>query len=104
MRRILIDHARARGGRAGQRVANPDSIRSIAELAASDPDEILAVDAAVSRLEETAPDAAALVRLRFYAGLTVDEAARALETSPRSAARLWSYARAALFRAVSNDT
>jgi DNA-directed RNA polymerase specialized sigma24 family protein len=49
-------------------------------------------------LEAEDPQAAAMVRLRFYAGLSVDQAAEALGISARTAARLWTYARAVLFR------
>jgi len=99
MRRILIDHARAKGARGGKHrklTEFPDA----ATLILGDPEEILAVDAAVTRLETEDPDAAAVVRLRFYAGLSVDQAAEALGISPRTCARLWSYARAVLYRSL----
>jgi DNA-directed RNA polymerase specialized sigma24 family protein len=63
----------------------------------------LALDEAFGRLERDDPEAAAVVRLRFYAGLSVDEAAEALELSRRTAARLWSYARAVLYRDLCFD-
>lgn len=100
MRRILIDHARAKGARGGpssQLTELPD----VESLVDRDPEQILAVDAAVTRLEHEDPEAAAVVRLRFYAGLSVDQAAEALGISPRSAARLWSFARATLHRMLS---
>ena len=99
MRRILIDHARAKGARGGrhQKLTEfPDA----AALILGDPEEILAVDAAVERLETEDPDAAAVVRLRFYAGLSVDQTAEALGISPRTCARLWSYARTVLYRSL----
>lgn len=99
MRRILIDHARSRVAKHAK-TTPLSSIADVASLAATDSDTILAVDAALSRLENDDPDAAALVRLRFYAGLSVDQAAEALGMSPRSAARLWLYARAVLYRAL----
>ncbi len=72
------------------------------EAAADAPaEEILALDEAMSELERRDPDVAAVVRLRFYAGLTVDETALALGVSPRQVDRLWSYARAVLFEQVS---
>jgi DNA-directed RNA polymerase specialized sigma24 family protein len=67
------------------------------------PLEILALDEAVSRLEEVSPDVAAVVRLRFYAGLSVEETAEALGGSPRTVKREWTYARARLFRELSCD-
>jgi len=97
MRRIVLDHARARGRRGGERVPIED-IRDVASIAEADPEQILAVDEAIERLASDDPDAAAIVRLRFYAGLSVDEAAVATGISPRTAARLWTYARAVLFR------
>ncbi|MCA9281199.1 MAG: sigma-70 family RNA polymerase sigma factor [Phycisphaeraceae bacterium] len=97
MRRILIDHARSRAARGGGGVRLED-IGDINALAAADSEQILAVDAALVRLETDDPEAAAVVRLRFFAGLSVDQAAEALGVSPRTAARLWGYARAVLYR------
>jgi RNA polymerase sigma factor (TIGR02999 family) len=97
MRRILVDHARARGRRGGAPLRLSD-VGDVADLAAAGSDEILAVDEAIGRLENTDPQAAALVRLRFYAGLSVEEVAQSLGLSPRTAARLWTYARAVLYR------
>ena len=69
----------------------------------SDGEEILAFEEAIGRLEQDVPIAAAVVRLRFYAGLTVDETAEALGISPRSVDREWAYARARLFRLLGGD-
>jgi len=100
MRRILIDHARSRAASGGGRLRFED-IGDIGVLAEADSEKILAVDAAITRLEGEDPEAAAVVRLRFFAGLSVDQTAAALGISPRSAARLWSYARAVLYRDLS---
>jgi RNA polymerase sigma factor (TIGR02999 family) len=103
MRQILIDHARARNGlkRGGGRKRVP---LSVLDLAADEQlPEILALDEAISRLEKVSPDVAAVVRLRFYAGLSVDETAEALGVSPRTVKREWTYARARLFRELSDD-
>ncbi len=102
MRRILLDHARARGRRGG----TPQPLTEVGDVAAlaADPDQIVAVDEAVRRLEGEDPEAAAVVRLRFYAGLSVDQAAEALGLSPRTAARLWTYARAVLYRMLTEDS
>ncbi len=97
MRRILVDHARSKGARGG--VLEPiTDIPDVASLVEGDPEKILAVDAAVTRLEGEDPEAASIVRLRFYAGLSVDQAADVMGISPRSAARLWTFARATLHR------
>jgi len=103
MRRILIDHARRRGAarRGGDRRRLPASLVDLA--AQDDAERILAIDDAISQLEREEPDVAAVVRLRFYAGLTIDEVAAALGQSPRQVDRLWSYARARLYRDLSPD-
>ncbi len=102
MRRILLDHARSLGRRGGKALRLSE-VGDVAQLAATGPDEILSVDEAIGRLEREDPQAAALVRLRFYAGLSVDETAAALAISPRTAARLWAYARAVLYRDIHPD-
>jgi RNA polymerase sigma factor (TIGR02999 family) len=97
MRRILIDHARAKGA-AKRRAPKADPL-SVADLAEhQDPDQILALDRALERLQSAEPEVAAVVRLRFYAGLSGDETAEALAISPRQVDRLWAYARAWLAR------
>jgi RNA polymerase sigma-70 factor, ECF subfamily len=103
MRRILIDHARAKGT-AKRRPppagtgADPLSVADLAEH--SDPEQILALDRALQRLQDAEPEVAAVVRLRFYAGLSGDETAEAMGISPRQVDRLWAYARAWLAREI----
>lgn len=97
MRRILIDHARSHKRQRGNK-SRLTEIADVASLVAADSDQIVAVDDAVRRLESVDAEAAAVVQLRFYAGLSVDDAAEVLGLSPRTAARLWSYARAVLYR------
>ena len=94
MRRILIERARAkkrlkRGGE-GQRVSFDENLAAIEPPA----EEILALDEALARLERQDPTMAQIVKLRYFAGLTVEETANALEVSPRSVNRLWTAARA----------
>lgn len=98
MRRIVIDHARAKNAakRGGTAKRTPHSIVDLA--ADSDPAQILMLDEALVRLEQAEPDAAAVVRLRFFAGLTGDETAEALGVSPSHVDRVWVYARAWLLR------
>jgi RNA polymerase sigma factor (TIGR02999 family) len=100
MRRILIEHARAKKGpqRGGGLRKWPLDVVDLASV--DDPEQILALDEAVSRLEEQDADAARVVRLRFYAGLSIEEVAEAVGTSPRTVKREWSYARAFLFRVL----
>jgi RNA polymerase sigma factor (TIGR02999 family) len=99
MRRILIDHARAKG--AAKRRPPAGEFYSVLDLAEHrDPEQILALDQALRRLEVAEPEVAAVVRLRFFAGLSGDETAESLGISPRQVDRLWAYARAWLAREV----
>jgi len=66
-----------------------------------DPETILALDDAIERLADRDARAAKTVRLRFYAGLSVEEVAEALETSPRTILRDWAFARAWLYGELS---
>lgn len=97
MRRILIDRARARHGR------NPTSREArlkalvIAGIGTVDPEVdaagLLALDDALSRLEKVDSQAASVVRLRFYAGLDINQTASALGISDRTVKRDWTFAR-----------
>jgi RNA polymerase sigma factor (TIGR02999 family) len=100
MRRILIEHARAKNGpkREGSQRKLPLDVIDLA--AREDSEQILALDDAISRLAQKDADAARVVRLRFYAGLGIDEVAEALGISPRTVKREWAYARAFLCRAL----
>jgi len=102
MRRILIERARAkarlrRGG--GQRPLNLDEVTVGAETA---PEELLLVDEALDKLEAQDPDKARLVKLRFFSGLTNEEAAMSLGISPTTAKRYWTFARAWLYSEITS--
>lgn len=104
MRKILIDHARARNAdkRGGGKAAL--SIMNVADLAEEgDPAGILALDDAMVRLEAVDRQAAEVVRLRFYAGLSVETVAGALDISPRTVRRDWAFARAWLREALQHE-
>jgi RNA polymerase sigma factor (TIGR02999 family) len=97
MRRILVEAARRKGRlKRGGGAARVD-LDELVTQAGTPPDDLLAVDEALDRLTATAPRAAELVKLRFFAGLTGDQAAAALGVAPRTADALWAYARAWLF-------
>lgn len=105
MRRVLLDHAKSRGrakrGGVGGRPARRVDFASVADLAAvEDSDEILSFDAALHRLEVESAEAARVVQLRFYAGLSVEQTALAMAVSDRTVSRLWTFARAWLHRAI----
>lgn len=93
MRRLLIDrarekHAEKRGG-ARKRI----DIDAIDVATTAEPDQLLAIDEALAKLARTDPAAARLVELRYFAGMSVDEAGDALGVSTATAYRHWNYAR-----------
>ena len=103
MRRILVDQARTRralkrGGGAVRVDVEPDRL-----TAPAPDDELIALDEALSRLAESHPEHAALVKLRYFAGLSADDAASALGISPSTADRRWAFARAWLKLAMAAD-
>ncbi len=103
MRRILVEQARRKGSRkrgAGRAREELDEENLAAPEA---PDELLALDEALVQLAEADPQAAELVKLRYFAGLTVKQAAKALGISPRSADFLWAFARAWLLRKLEGE-
>jgi RNA polymerase sigma factor (TIGR02999 family) len=103
MRRILVEQARKRRRlkRGGDRQRlDLDALQLCVPEAA---DELLALDEALAELARKHPDKAVLVQLRYFAGLTVAEAAQALGISPSTADRHWTYARAWLYRRIVGD-
>jgi RNA polymerase sigma factor (TIGR02999 family) len=94
MRRILVEKARRKrglkhGGDRRRRPLDPDDI-----AAPEAGDDLLALDEALTRLTSTEPKVAQLVKLRYFAGLTIPQAAAQLQISPRTADGWWSYAKA----------
>jgi len=107
MRRILIERGRERRRlkRGGPNVGRNRIPLECVDLAAElDGDNILELNDAITQLEAEQPDVAAVVRLRFFAGLGVDETAQVLNISPRTVNREWTYARAWLFRRLGNPS
>lgn len=100
MQRILIEHARKkkRLKRGGDR---RPAVSSVLDLASDENlEQAVALDEALERLAEEDARAALVTRLRFYAGLSVEETARALAVSERTVMREWNYARAWLHDAL----
>jgi RNA polymerase sigma factor (TIGR02999 family) len=104
MRQILVDHARAKGAaiRGG-----PEAKRAAVELSSlpdlessSEAAGFLILDEAIGRLEGADAEAAAVVRLRYFAGLSVEEAAVALGVSAATVKRAWTFARAWLRESI----
>ena len=104
MRRILVDHARARvaskrGGSSCARVTLSDAIN-----VASEPTfDLLALDAALARLDERDPEQARIVELRFFSGLSVEETAAVLGKSARTIKREWRMAKAWLYSQIADN-
>jgi RNA polymerase sigma factor (TIGR02999 family) len=106
MRRILIDHARRKqGAKAGgthKRVPLDEAVQL--EAPAGEPlVDLLALDDALAQLEAEDPVKARLVKLRYFTGASLDEAAQVLDISPATAKRYWVYARSWLFGKLHGD-
>jgi RNA polymerase sigma factor (TIGR02999 family) len=101
MRRILVENARRRRSlkRGGDRRRQPLEDVHLASGADGD-DDLLAIDEALTRFGEKDRAKAELVKLRFFAGCTIDQAARALGVSAATAERWWAYARAWLHQEI----
>jgi RNA polymerase sigma factor (TIGR02999 family) len=100
MRRILIERARRK---AAQRHGGGQQRLDIQEIdiaAAADDDRLLAIDEALDKLAALDKQKAELVKLRYFAGMTLDEAAEALRISKPTAKRWWAYARAWLYSEI----
>jgi RNA polymerase sigma factor (TIGR02999 family) len=103
MRRILVDHARRkqtqkRGGEGARVPLDPEQF-----AAPERADDLLALDEALDELARSEPEAAELVKLRYFAGLTIPQAAEVLGVSARTADAWWSFARAWLLAKVRGE-
>jgi RNA polymerase sigma factor (TIGR02999 family) len=103
MRRILVESARRKGSikRGGGR--RPEELPESKLLEHQPSDDLLALDEALTQLAESDPVAAELVKLRYFAGLTSQQAAAALGISLRTAERTWGFARAWLLKKLQAD-
>jgi len=103
MRRILVEHARRklsqkRGGGAAHAELDESSI-----VLTAPPDELLAVNEALDKLAKEDPAAAELVKLRYFVGMTMDEAATAMGLAKRTAEGIWTYAKAWLSKEIKSQ-
>ena len=103
MRRMLIDHARARRTAKREGGLHRVPLEDPLLLTEAQSDELLALDEALERLAELDARQSRIVELRFFGGLTVEETAEALGVAPRTVKRDWSVARAWLHRAVKKN-
>jgi RNA polymerase sigma factor (TIGR02999 family) len=104
MRRILVDQARRRDAlkRGGDRQrVDMDGVELAADIRTGDDTlDLVALDEALTSLEAEDPRKATLVKLRYFAGMTLDQAATALDISPTTADRDWAYAKAFLYAEI----
>lgn len=109
MRRILIDNARRKqrikhgGGRDRRDYAVADLTEIVALSPVAGGDDLLALDEALERLAALDSGKAELVKLRYFAGLTLEEAGRMLGLSPATADRHWAFARAWLYKEIHGE-
>jgi RNA polymerase sigma factor (TIGR02999 family) len=100
MRRILVEHARRRNSQKRGSGVGHEELDEAHIVLAAPPDELLAVHEALDQLAAEDPAAAELVKLRYFVGMSMEEAATAMGLAHRSAERLWTYARAWLRREI----
>ena len=102
MRRILVDRAREKGcEKRGGKLKRIDI--DAVDMAAAAPDQLLAIDDALAKLATNDPAAAKLVNLRYFAGLSVEEAGKVIGVSTATAYRHWNYARVWLHNELLGD-
>lgn len=101
MRQILVERARARGAQKRWGAMNRVSMTDSLALAGQPETMLPALDEAIDKLEQLDPEQAKIVELRYFAGMSVEEAADAMGMSPATLKRRWSLARAWLFRELS---
>jgi RNA polymerase sigma factor (TIGR02999 family) len=105
MRRILIERARRRGRvRHGGDQVKVTLAESVADAGSDTAIDVILVDQALTRLEGLDAEMARVVKLRYFAGLEIEEVAAAIGSSPRSVNRLWTAARAWLQRELASAT
>ena len=97
MRRILVERARRRKSQSRANLTASVDIEGIAEAAPNESLDILALDEALIRFEKKWPERAKLVKLRYFAGLTIEEAARTMNISVATAGRHWTFAKSWLY-------
>ena len=103
MRRILVETARRKHSRRHGGDRHRQDLESLTLTAGETPRELLSLDAALNKLASVDKPAADVVQLRFFAGLPIPDVAKLLGVSPRTADRLWAYAKAWLLHEMKED-
>lgn len=102
MRAVLVDHARAKQAAKRGGGATRMTLENVADSKSTEAIDVLALDAALARLADLDPVKCRVVELRYFTGLTIEETAEALESSPATIKREWTAARAWLRRELSD--
>lgn len=103
MRRILVDHARSKYADKRGGVSIKLDVETVEDVATGSVVDVVAVDEALKRLAELDPGQARVVELRFFGGLTVEETAEVIGSSPRTVKREWRSARAWLHKELAGE-
>ena len=103
MRRILIDNARRKRSLKHGAGAHRIDLDQVDVAVKADDETLLLINEALEKLAVEDPQSAALIKLRFFVGMTNEEAAQALGVSERTAKRYWTFARAWLYREISSQ-
>ena len=102
MRRILVDRARQRNSLKRGGDLKRQEVDDLGMVATENPEELIALDEALTKMAESDERLAKLVDLRYFAGLKLSEVAKTMGISPRTADRWWAYARAWLFNEINS--
>lgn len=103
MRQILVDHARKRNAVKRGSGDKKLSLEEAATITAENDEQILALDGALNKLETLDERSGKIVEMRFFSGLTLEETAEALKISTSTAKRDWNFAKAWLYREISEN-
>lgn len=104
MRRVLVEHARRRLAHKRGGAAQHEPLDDTVAVALQLDFDVIALHEALDVLADSDPDSARVVELRCFGGLTAEETAEAMDTSPSAVDRLWSFARAWLYRRLNGDS
>ncbi len=104
MRRILVDHARSRHRLKREGDARKISLDEAATVSQEQSTDLLAVHEALKKLEKLNERMGRIVELRFFGGLSIDEAAEVLKVSPGTVMKDWTFAKAFMHEAISNES
>jgi RNA polymerase sigma factor (TIGR02999 family) len=98
MRRILVEHARHRLAEKRGKGVEHEPLDRVASVALEPDLDVIQLNDALAELESSDPESARVVELRYFGGLSIEETAEAMDTSASTVTRLWSFARAWLYR------